>query len=216
MSHSCAVFSLWVVVNIFSRNGFIGEYHAKLQQMFFSGLCPEPGGIYSSTRTKYNGPYNPGDQVTYACNSRGGGTITCQRNGAWTNKPICTGQDCFTCMYMSTVTLFILAEMKQLIYSTDSSFNVAVVTANYNFFSRSAITSPNYNKHHSPTQSLHTPCSHVPRARRCSILHQNCPPWTLHCWDSAHLQVSQWRQCHNHLQKEWSLDPKANLPSGLP
>ncbi len=70
-----------------------------------SGICPEPGGVPFSTRTKYNRPYNPGDQVTYTCLQGGGaGTITCQGNGNWTTKPTCTGYIllCFAVCYNDT------------------------------------------------------------------------------------------------------------------
>ncbi len=58
------------------------------------GACPEPGGVPLSTRTSYNGPYNPGSQVTYNCYDGTSATITCQRNGTWTQKPHCSGQLC--------------------------------------------------------------------------------------------------------------------------
>ena len=54
-----------------------------------SGTCPEPGGVPFSTRTSYNGPYHSDSQVTYSCNNGGGGSITCQRDGTWTQKPTC-------------------------------------------------------------------------------------------------------------------------------
>ena len=55
------------------------------------GHCPEPGGVPFAARTKYSGPYNLGDQVTYSCFHGITGTITCQKNRAWTQKPSCTG-----------------------------------------------------------------------------------------------------------------------------
>ncbi len=58
---------------------------------FSSGVCPEPGGLPFSNRTKYFRPYNVDDQVTYSCYDGGDGNITCQRNGTWTEKPTCTG-----------------------------------------------------------------------------------------------------------------------------
>ncbi len=57
-----------------------------------SGVCPEPGGVSFSSRVKYNGPYNPGDQVTHTCYDGTRGTITCQSNRAWTMKPTCSGE----------------------------------------------------------------------------------------------------------------------------
>ncbi len=54
-----------------------------------SGTCPEPGGVAFSTRTSYNGPYHSDSQVTYSCNNGGGGSITCQSDGTWTQKPTC-------------------------------------------------------------------------------------------------------------------------------
>ncbi len=59
---------------------------------FFTGTCPEPGGVPFSSRTRYNGPYNPGSQVTYSCHDGNVGTITCQSNGGWTQKPVCSGE----------------------------------------------------------------------------------------------------------------------------
>ncbi len=57
------------------------------------GLCPEPGGIPHSTRTGYNGPYTQCSNVTYSCHGGGGGgAISCQRNGTWTQKPSCQGK----------------------------------------------------------------------------------------------------------------------------
>ncbi len=58
-----------------------------------SGTCPEPGGVPFSSRTRYNGPYNPGSQVTYTCFSGESGTVTCQSSGVWTMKPTCSGDD---------------------------------------------------------------------------------------------------------------------------
>ncbi len=55
-------------------------------------MCPEPGGVPFSSRTRYNGPYNVGSEVTYSClHGGGGGTITCQSDGVWTKKPTCSG-----------------------------------------------------------------------------------------------------------------------------
>lgn len=64
-----------------------------------SGVCPEPGGELFFTRTKYNGPYNPGSQVTYTCHQKESLTITCEDEGTWTEEkfPHCPGQseECF-------------------------------------------------------------------------------------------------------------------------
>ena len=59
--------------------------------VFLPGVCPEPGGVPFSVRTKYNGPYNTGSQVIYNCYDGGSGTIICLNNRNWTHKPICTG-----------------------------------------------------------------------------------------------------------------------------
>lgn len=55
------------------------------------GTCAEPGGIKFASRSSYSGPYNVGDQVTYNFYDGRGGTIICQSNSTWTQKPICTG-----------------------------------------------------------------------------------------------------------------------------
>ncbi len=60
----------------------------------WTGVCPEPGGFPLSTRTNYNGPYNPGDQVTYSCHEGTSFSVTCQSNGVWTPKNTCAGQLC--------------------------------------------------------------------------------------------------------------------------
>ncbi len=61
----------------------------------FSGGCPEPGGLLSSTRTKYNGPYHTGAEVTYECHNGNTMTIACGNTGNWSQKPSCRGKDCF-------------------------------------------------------------------------------------------------------------------------
>ena len=57
------------------------------------GDCPEPGGVFFSTRTQYSGPYSEGAIVTYYCLFGGDAeNIKCGRNGYWTRKPTCPGQ----------------------------------------------------------------------------------------------------------------------------
>ncbi len=65
------------------------NWFASVDFCCVTGVCPEPGGVPFSTRTRYKGPYNVSDQVTFSCLQGGGGTITCQRNGNWTQKPLC-------------------------------------------------------------------------------------------------------------------------------
>ena len=56
--------------------------------------CPGPGGIAHAARSETHWPLSVGAKATYTCNPcyTGGGTITCQRNGQWTQKPTCTGK----------------------------------------------------------------------------------------------------------------------------
>ncbi len=72
----------------------------------FPGVCPEPGGVRFSSRTKYTGPYNPGSDVTYRCNDGEVATITCQRDGEWTQKPSC-----------KALCTFLVTQKKKLIFS---------------------------------------------------------------------------------------------------
>ncbi len=58
--------------------------------LYSAGACPELGGVPFSTRTRYNGPYNPGSQITYSCRYGGGtGTVTCGQPPGWTKLPTC-------------------------------------------------------------------------------------------------------------------------------
>ena len=75
------------------------QKHKHCVFLYPSGICPEPGGIPFSNRTIYYGPYNPGYHVTYTCHKGGGGTISCQSNGNWTQKPTCSGQLHFCCFF---------------------------------------------------------------------------------------------------------------------
>ncbi len=78
---------------ILCTNGFrlVCVWFLPFLSVCYSGVCAEPGGVLFSRRTKYNGPYNPGDQVTYSCfHGEGGATITCQRSGTWSQMPICS------------------------------------------------------------------------------------------------------------------------------
>ena len=54
--------------------------------------CGDPGTVINARRT--GNDFRMGQQVTYACNNCyfGGGTITCQANGRWTNLPTCSGK----------------------------------------------------------------------------------------------------------------------------
>ncbi len=59
--------------------------------LIFPGLCPDPGGVPFSNRTRYNGPYYLGSVVTYSCYEGDVTTITCQSNGNWEGKFTCSG-----------------------------------------------------------------------------------------------------------------------------
>ncbi len=61
------------------------------------GVCAEPGGVPFSTRSGFPGAYNLGDQVTYNCYDGEKGTITCQSDGKWIQKPRCSGEKCSPC-----------------------------------------------------------------------------------------------------------------------
>ena len=56
--------------------------------------CSDPDGVPHSTRSWSKWPYTPNTQFRYTCGRcyTGGGNITCQNNGEWTNKPNCTGK----------------------------------------------------------------------------------------------------------------------------
>ena len=57
--------------------------------------CNDPGGVDNAVRGGSSWPYTVGRTFTYTCEScyTGGGFITCERNGQWTQKPSCTGKD---------------------------------------------------------------------------------------------------------------------------
>ena len=68
----------------------------------FSGTCPEPGGgVWDAVRSGATWPYTTNKQVTYTfhqlCPGKGG-TITCQSNGTWTDKPQCIGEWNILCL----------------------------------------------------------------------------------------------------------------------
>ena len=56
--------------------------------------CGDPGGIDNAVRGASSWPYTVGTAFAYTCEScyTGGGSITCQENGQWTQKPTCTGE----------------------------------------------------------------------------------------------------------------------------
>ena len=62
--------------------------------MLVSVDCPEPGGIAHAARSEAHWPLSVGAKVVYTCNPCyiGGGTIVCQKNGQWTQKPTCEGE----------------------------------------------------------------------------------------------------------------------------
>ena len=71
------------------------QSHKNICSFFFlTGTCPEPGGKKHSTRTGATWPYNVNLQVTYTqCSGAcGGGTITCQQKGTWTDVQECTSK----------------------------------------------------------------------------------------------------------------------------
>ena len=53
--------------------------------------CQDPGQVADSVRSGSVGPYPINSRVTYTCNNCyvGGGTITCQPNGQWTQTVVC-------------------------------------------------------------------------------------------------------------------------------
>ena len=55
--------------------------------------CSDPGGVDNSVRSAANWPYTVNTQFTYTCNKcyTGSGTITCQSDGTWSQKPQCKG-----------------------------------------------------------------------------------------------------------------------------
>ena len=57
------------------------------------GTCPEPGGMWGAVRSGATWPYTTNKQVTYTSDQLTciSGTITCQSNGTWTDKP-CIGE----------------------------------------------------------------------------------------------------------------------------
>lgn len=57
-------------------------------------LCNDPGEVPNAVRSRAEGPYKLNYKVTYTCERcyAGGGRITCQSNGQWTDMPVCTGK----------------------------------------------------------------------------------------------------------------------------
>ena len=57
----------------------------------FLVTCQDPGQVADSVRSGSVGPYPINSRVTYTCNNCyvGGGTITCQPNGQWTQTVVC-------------------------------------------------------------------------------------------------------------------------------
>ena len=56
--------------------------------------CQDPGQVANAIRSGTAGPYPINSQVTYTCNNCffGGGTITCQPNGQWTQTVQCSSK----------------------------------------------------------------------------------------------------------------------------
>ena len=65
-------------------------------------ICQDPGEVAGATRDVTRGPYPVGTVIRYYCIAGVGGTITCQTNGQWTQKPRCTfagiGMNCNFCI----------------------------------------------------------------------------------------------------------------------
>ena len=59
-----------------------------------TGICAEPGSLPHATRSGDYWPYSTESTITYVCNTcyTGGGKVTCQSNGTWTDKPMCKGE----------------------------------------------------------------------------------------------------------------------------
>ena len=59
--------------------------------------CLDPGSIVHAKRSGSSGPYPEGSKVIYTCHTcyTGGGTMTCQDNGQWSNRPECRGKKLF-------------------------------------------------------------------------------------------------------------------------
>ena len=57
-----------------------------------AGVCGDPGEVYGAVRTGSSSRYQVNAVITYTCTDDcqvGGGNITCQSNGQWTEKPGC-------------------------------------------------------------------------------------------------------------------------------
>ncbi len=76
-THSPAKMRLFTYIHRF------GVFH-----LFFSGSCPEPGGVVFAKRHNYTGPYNIGCRIVYTCTFAGtSGTKECGKNKQWMWKP---------------------------------------------------------------------------------------------------------------------------------
>lgn len=56
--------------------------------------CADPGEVDFAERSdNFGGPYHVYSRIIYTCYTgfTGGGTIICERNGQWTEMPVCTG-----------------------------------------------------------------------------------------------------------------------------
>ncbi len=96
-------------------------------KIFSAGTCPEPGGVRFSARSKNNGPYNQGSQVTYNCFDEESGTITCQNSGRWSPGPTCPGAKYWydLCLFAAILfSLFFCAVLVHLLTRTFESCHV--------------------------------------------------------------------------------------------
>ena len=61
---------------------------------FLTVECNDPGDVNNAQWIRSSWPYKVNSRVSYKCDAcyTGGGIITCQRNGQWTQKPTCTGK----------------------------------------------------------------------------------------------------------------------------
>ena len=83
-----------VLVKVALHHQYPVQLYLRYHVVLFVVECSDPGGVPHSTRSWSKWPYTPNTQFMYTCNRcyKGGGNITCQNNGEWTNKPNCTGK----------------------------------------------------------------------------------------------------------------------------
>ena len=109
-----------------------------------AGVCPEPGGLPFSTRTRFNGPYFVGSNVSYSCFDGVRETMTCQSDGEWTSKPICNGASSFSVNHLQQKKSFSLSKKNRM--SNSSELAEPLCVANSDIFKHASKLCCSFNR----------------------------------------------------------------------